>query len=119
MRFSLVTLTACLLLAHQAVMASPVPETEDPGDFCIYFYKKPNQVDQAGFICGGGMDNPGDRAGRPNANMPVVASLTAPDWLQVTLFNKKAYAGTSKIFQGNEDEISPAFNVQSLRYERK
>ncbi|CAO3590847.1 unnamed protein product [Absidia cylindrospora] len=124
MRFSLITLAACLFASGQ-VLSSPIGQVEDKlaardeGDFCIYFYKKPHYKDEAGFICGGLSGGPGDHAGRPNANMPVVASLTAPDWLEVSLFNKKGYAGKSKVVQGNQDSIDPAFNVQSFKFLHK
>ncbi|ORZ14697.1 hypothetical protein BCR42DRAFT_417489 [Absidia repens] len=120
MRFSMIVVAVCLLTSGQ-VLSSPIDQVEnklvarEDGDFCIYFYKKPHYKDEAGFICGQ-LSGPGDHAGRPNANMPVVGSLTAPDWLEINLFNKKAYRGESKVVQGNQDSIDPAFNVQSFKF---
>ncbi|KAF9142378.1 hypothetical protein BG015_000942 [Linnemannia schmuckeri] len=91
--------------------ASHVYASDD--DFCIYFYKEPHYQEQAGFICGSLGE--GEHVGRPSTNMPVVASLTAPDWMQVTLYEKKAYKGTPNIFQGDQDAIAPVLNVQSFK----
>ncbi|KAI8079880.1 uncharacterized protein BX664DRAFT_341686 [Halteromyces radiatus] len=126
MRFSLITLTACVLLGGQ-VLASPIGDVKqndlvarDTDDFCVYFYKKPNQQEQAGFICGSlDSEGEGNHVGRPNANIPVVGSLTAPDWLQITVYDKHAYQGHSKTFQGNQDNISPTLNVQSFKLVHK
>ncbi|KAI1292414.1 hypothetical protein EDD11_008775, partial [Mortierella claussenii] len=67
----------------------------DGDDFCVYFYKKPHYRDQAGFICGSLVE--GGHLGRHSANIPVVASLSAPDWLQVTLYDQKAFKGHSTV----------------------
>lgn len=109
MQFSLLFIG--ILLAG-LVMAAPIPEREK---FCIYFYKQPNYRTQAGFICGS-LGGPGDHAARPSANMPVVQSLKAPNWLQVTLYNGKGFSGESKMFLGNKQSISPGFNVQSFKF---
>ncbi|KAF9161316.1 hypothetical protein DFQ26_004665 [Actinomortierella ambigua] len=54
-------------------------------DFCVYFYKEPNYVDQAGFICG---------------------ALSA---------GELAYKGKRRTLRGANDKISPALNVQSFK----
>jgi hypothetical protein len=84
----------------------------DGDDFCVYFYKQPNQEEEAGFICG--ELGAGEHVGRPNSNIPVVASLTAPDWMEIVLYNEKYYKGTEHVGQGNQ-AITPAFNVQSFK----
>ncbi|KAI8327809.1 hypothetical protein BC941DRAFT_446239, partial [Chlamydoabsidia padenii] len=107
-----IALVVCVFLAGQ-VLAAPLIARDE--NFCIYFYKKPNYKTQAGFICGS-LKGKGDHAARPNANMPVVGSLKAPDWLQVTLFDGKGYSGKSRVFQGNKQNITPSFNIQSFKF---
>ncbi|KAG0269481.1 hypothetical protein DFQ27_003393 [Actinomortierella ambigua] len=82
-------------------------------DFCVYFYKEPNYVDQAGFICGA--LSAGELVGRPNSNIPVVASIAAPHWMKLDLYTKKAYKGKRRTLRGANDKISPALNVQSFK----
>jgi hypothetical protein len=109
MRFS--SFFICVFLAGQ-VMTAPIPKEED---FCIHFYKQPNYRTQAGFICGS-LKGQGDHAARPSADMPLVQSLKAPNWLQVTLYNGKGFSGDSQTFLGNKQVISPGFNVQSFKF---
>ncbi|KAI8331847.1 hypothetical protein BC941DRAFT_474580 [Chlamydoabsidia padenii] len=105
----------CALVMRNTLAMVLLGQVFAEGDnFCVYFYKQPNQQVKAGFICGS-LNNAGDHVGRPNANIPAVASLTAPDWLQITLYDNKTYTGQAKTLKGDQDNISPAFNVQSFK----
>ncbi|KAK3817824.1 MAG: hypothetical protein J3R72DRAFT_460573 [Linnemannia gamsii] len=88
----------------------------DNGDFCIYFYKQPYHEEEVESFCGSLGES--GVAGRTNINMPVIGSLTAPDWVKVELFDKPFYQGQSQNYQGNQDEIAPTLNVQSVKVYR-
>ncbi|ORX46557.1 hypothetical protein DM01DRAFT_1396942 [Hesseltinella vesiculosa] len=106
-------LLASLLLL--LVCTGLVCADEDKEPFCIEFFHAPQLVDKNGFVC----DNAtaGVTAGRPKKYLSTVASFSAPDWLQVTLYSDFFFRGTGVQYQGSVDSIDPPMIVKSVQYE--
>ncbi|KAL1916626.1 uncharacterized protein VTP21DRAFT_5330 [Calcarisporiella thermophila] len=101
-----------LLLGDLSVVA--LVTADDKGDFCVYYYKKPNFKEECSFICAS--LEKGSSAGSPRGNMPVVGSFKAPEWLSVTIFDNYYYHGNQQPYVGSVARLETPSKFHSVKY---
>lgn len=88
-------------------------KAQEDDDFCIYFYKKPNYKESAGFICSS--IGKGETAGKPKSDRTIM-SFEAPEWLNVRLYEDYYYKGKQHVYSGSQKNLSSIITVQSIKW---